>query len=423
MDAVFVSAFGSAVVAAERIVPDAPVEGVLRLLAAAPVGAVLPLEVLVAAVSDHEAEGTVGVGSGAVVVRDALAALGELVARAGPGSSTERVGPAHDLIAEYLVDRYRPRAVARAHLRLAETLRAMATARGVSVQVAAYAAARLGEHLWAAGRSSEALAALPELSTPADNIALWRTWHDRLESLGPDHPDVLITRANIATWTGQGGDPRRALRLFVQLLPDVQRVLGPDHPDVLTARGNIAFWTGEAGDPRRALQLFEQLLPDQQRVLGPDHPDVLATRANVALWTGGDDAEHALHLLEQLLPDQQRVLGPDHPDVLRTRAYISFWTGRTGDPQRALHLCQQLLADQQRVLGPDHPDVLRTRGDIATWTAVTGNPQRALHLFEKLLADQLRLLGLNHQYVLTTRSRIEGLRARPRVSTDDRDDG
>ena len=295
--------------------------------------------------------------------------------------STERVGPAHDLIAEYLVDRYRPRAVARAHLRLAETLRAMATARGVSVQVAAYAAARLGEHLWAAGRSSEALAALPELSTPADNIALWRTWHDRLESLGPDHPDVL------------------------------------------TARGNIAFWTGEAGDPRRALQLFEQLLPDQQRVLGPDHPDVLATRANVALWTGGDDAEHALHLLEQLLPDQQRVLGPDHPDVLRTRAYISFWTGRTGDPQRALHLCQQLLADQQRVLGPDHPDVLRTRGDIATWTAVTGNPQRALHLFEKLLADQLRLLGLNHQYVLTTRSRIEGLRARPRVSTDDRDDG
>jgi len=93
MDAVFVLAFGSAVVAAERVVPDAGVEGVLRLLVAAPVGAVLPLEVLVAAVTDPGIEGAGGVGSGTVAVRDALAALGELVARAEPGSSTERVGP------------------------------------------------------------------------------------------------------------------------------------------------------------------------------------------------------------------------------------------------------------------------------------------------------------------------------------------
>jgi hypothetical protein len=71
------------------------------------------------------------------------------------------------------------------------------------------------------------------------------------------------------------------LALFRALLPDQIRVLGPDHPDTLTARGNVAFFTGEAGDAGGALALSRALLPDQIRVLGPDHPDTLATAAGV----------------------------------------------------------------------------------------------------------------------------------------------
>ena len=33
---------------------------------------------------------------------------------------------------------------------------------------------------------------------------------------------------------------REALRLFRELLPDMERVLGRDHPDTLTTRNNIA---------------------------------------------------------------------------------------------------------------------------------------------------------------------------------------
>jgi hypothetical protein len=63
------------------------------------------------------------------------------------------------------------------------------------------------------------------------------------------------------------------------------RVLGPDHPDTLATRNNIAGWTGECGDPAGALRLFQELLPDVVRVLGPDHPNTLTTRNNVAHWT------------------------------------------------------------------------------------------------------------------------------------------
>jgi hypothetical protein len=65
--------------------------------------------------------------------------------------------------------------------------------------------------------------------------------------------------------------------MFRTLLPDQERVLGPDHPDVLSTRNNLAAWTADAGDVRGALEMFRALLPDQERVLGPDHPDVART--------------------------------------------------------------------------------------------------------------------------------------------------
>ena len=45
-----------------------------------------------------------------------------------------------------------------------------------------------------------------------------------------DHPDSLLTRKNMAAWTGELGEIARALRLFAALLPDHLRVLGPDYP-------------------------------------------------------------------------------------------------------------------------------------------------------------------------------------------------
>ncbi|RSM38071.1 hypothetical protein DMB66_59230, partial [Actinoplanes sp. ATCC 53533] len=68
------------------------------------------------------------------------------------------------------------------------------------------------------------------------------------------------------------------------LLPISERVLGPDHPDTLIVRANLAGWTGEAGDVAAARDQYAALLPISERVLGPDHPDTLATRNNVVFW-------------------------------------------------------------------------------------------------------------------------------------------
>ena len=47
---------------------------------------------------------------------------------------------------------------------------------------------------------------------------------------------------------------------------------GPEHPDTLATRHNLAVWTGEAGDAAGARDQFAALLPIHERVLGPEHP-------------------------------------------------------------------------------------------------------------------------------------------------------
>ncbi len=59
-------------------------------------------------------------------------------------------------------------------------------------------------------------------------------------------------------------------------------MLGPDHPDTLTSRNNLAGAYQSAGQLDQAIPLFQATLTDSERVLGPDHPATLRSRNNLA---------------------------------------------------------------------------------------------------------------------------------------------
>jgi hypothetical protein len=70
-----------------------------------------------------------------------------------------------------------------------------------------------------------------------------------------------------------------------ELLADQLRVLGPEHPDTLATRYQIASRQVWAEDPAVAaagVAALEELLAAQLRVLGPDHPHTLATHGSIA---------------------------------------------------------------------------------------------------------------------------------------------
>lgn len=91
------------------------------------------------------------------------------------------------------------------------------------------------------------------LGASGDYAAARAQWHTLTDAhailLGPEHPETLTDRANLAYWTGLAGDAVAARDLFAALLPVLEKVSGPEHPDTLTARANHAHWTGKAEAP------------------------------------------------------------------------------------------------------------------------------------------------------------------------------
>ncbi|MEU4173556.1 tetratricopeptide repeat protein, partial [Streptomyces sp. NPDC026589] len=202
---------------------------------------------------------------------------------------------------------------------------------------------RTGESLGKAGRFTAATAHYHRLAKTT-------SYH-----LGPDHPDTLAARSNLAGWQGASGDAARAAAAYEELLPNLARVQGPDHPDTLAARGNLAYWLGEAGDAAGAVAEYTQLLDDLVRVLGSDHLHTLTARANLAHWRGkAGDAAGAAAAYQKLLADREQLLGSDHLHTLTARANLAHWRGKAGDAAGAAAAYQKLLADREQLLGSDH---------------------------------------------------------------------
>ncbi len=155
------------------------------------------------------------------------------------------------------------------------------------------------------------------------------------DAYGPEHPDTLSARKDLARWTGQAGDAAAARDQYTALLPVHERVFGPEHPDTLPVRSSLARWTGNSGDPAAARDQYAALLPIEERVLGPEHSNTLTARANLADFTGqAGDAAAARDQYAALLPTRERVEGPEHPNTLTTRANLAYWTrAASGDAE------------------------------------------------------------------------------------------
>jgi tetratricopeptide (TPR) repeat protein len=255
----------------------------------------------------------------------------------------------------------------------------------------------------------------------AEALALFeRTLADFERILGPEHPATLTSRNNLAYAYQDAGRLAEALPLSERTLADSERLLGPDHPDTLASRNNLAGAYQAAGRLAEALALSERTLTDFERILGPDHPDTLTSRDNLAdAYRAAGRLAEALPLFERTLADFERTLGPEHPATLTSRNNLAYAYRAAGRLAEALLLSERTLADRERVLGPEHPDTLTSRGNLAVAYRDAGRLAEALALYQRTLADRERLLGPEHPDTLTSRSNLAVAHqenARPGVS-------
>ncbi len=248
---------------------------------------------------------------------------------------------------------------------------------------------------------------LTEMGRPQTALTLQEAVGMLIDALGPDHPDTLTTRGNLALAYRESGNLQKAIDIFEDVLTDRTRLLGPDHPDTLGTRGNLAIAYRESGNLQKAIDMFEDVLADCTRLLGPDHPDTLGTRGNLAIaYRESGNLQKAIDMFEDVLADRTRLLGPDHPDTLTTRGNLAIAYRESGNLQKAIDMFEDVLTDRTRLLGPNHPHTLRTRGNLAAAHQQAGHLSTAIDMHQALLPDMSRVLGPDHPYTLATRSNL-----------------
>ncbi|WP_157181990.1 tetratricopeptide repeat protein, partial [Nocardia testacea] len=258
--------------------------------------------------------------------------------------------------------------------------------------------------------------ALPDYADPG-MWPIWRALLPHIEALtrhttsDSDSASAGVVTAAIRNHTGMflsgQGLHTSAVHHLYHALAHCERILGPEHPNTLTSRNNLALAYEAAGRVGEAVPLLERTLTDRQRILGTDHPDTLSSRSNLALaYRAAGRIREAIPLLEQTLADCERILGEEHSNTLTFRNNLAGAYQSTGWIGEAISLYERTLADCERDLGPDHPNTLSSRNNLAGAYEAAGRVGEAISLYERALADCERVLGPEHPNTLTFRNNL-----------------
>jgi len=111
-----------------------------------------------------------------------------------------------------------------------------------------------------------------------------------------------------------------AIAIGEPLSADLDRLLGPDDPDTIRARNDLARAYRETSRVADAVPLVEQVLAARERLFGADDPRTLASRNNLAsAYRATGRAADAIPLFEENLAACERLFGADHPRTLASR--------------------------------------------------------------------------------------------------------
>ena len=155
-----------------------------------------------------------------------------LVTRRDPGTPDEHAGLFHSTLAEYLLNPEATLAgfaidVGGAHRALALAIDALAPVSNHAPDDSChyYAFFREAVHWWAIGEVEHAVKCLWDRKSnlPRENLERCLWWLPTIEGqFGENHPATLAIRHETAFWTGKSGNVGEALRLFTELLPDME---------------------------------------------------------------------------------------------------------------------------------------------------------------------------------------------------------
>jgi tetratricopeptide (TPR) repeat protein len=229
--------------------------------------------------------------------------------------------------------------------------------------------------------------------------------------LGPENEQVLRARYGLAHWLYLL-KPAQALEVLPDLLEAQEKVLGPEHPDTLLTRHELATAHIKLGEFELGRQLFEELLPVRTRVLGPNHERVLQSRSRLAqTLTRLSRFDEAFQIHRDVVAAAITEFGALDLRTVQLQAAYAETLGQAGDPIAARDLHAFAVEQLTIQRGPYDKTTLLSQVPLAVWTSAAGNPRLGTNMLLRTLIRVRNSLGKNNPLVQQFEEGLNSIRA------------
>lgn len=274
----------------------------------------------------------------------------------------------------------------------------------------------------------------------------------RERARGPDDPETLRARSNVAWLHRLRGDLHESERLYTDVLarlralPDAEprdlasamndlalvledfgrleeaeelhrvalaiitEAAGPHSRDALTCMGNLASVLHYRGRMEEAEELMRARLAGVEALLGREHRDVITAMNNLAaLLADMNRPEEAESLRQAVFEGRSRLLGEDHPQTIVALNNLADSVSTRGELAEAERLLRIAFERASRRLSPAHPDRMTVMDNLASVLRDRGAMHEAESMFRELLELRREALGDEHPSTLITMNNLATL--------------
>jgi serine/threonine-protein kinase len=216
----------------------------------------------------------------------------------------------------------------------------------------------------------------------------------RRQVLGDDHPDVAMTRANLAVALFNLDDLAGSIALRRQTLAVMRRTLGDRDPHTLNTLYMLATTLHHAGDYDAA----NPLLDEWMAAVSTLPPEISSDRGEQLLFMGVNlgyrgETDRALQILRESLAVHHAVYGERHPNTALVLREIGTVLRNQGKLSEAEPLLRQAV-DILRSAYPDgHDDLTLALMPFGQTLARMERFDEAEAIYREAIAVQQRLYG------------------------------
>jgi tetratricopeptide (TPR) repeat protein len=228
-------------------------------------------------------------------------------------------------------------------------------------------------------------------------------------ALGRRDPRLAGSLNALGVLHSRAGNHGKAQRLFRRAIAIYAKSYGPEHPETIGARYNLASACKLRQDYAGAAAECERALAEAERTSGPNHLDIarlLDLLGEVYMALGRRPA--ALFALRRALAIKETT-GASGWELAVTLGKLGEFYLSAGQYGECEPLLARALSIKQQILGRNDPSLASDVKRLAEVYAVQGRPRTAEPLLETSAAMLERALGGKHPDIVPSLSRLAKL--------------